>query len=595
MSESRKILLKRKRPISVINNTTLRDSVEEWASYWRANIHRFNTEYLGLRYQAEFQPILIYYMDRQPNFMLACSRGLAKTTLVSIYSVDRCILYPETTIVVAAPAKGQSADFIGKIKMLAKSSPNLIKELENGMDSIKISQNGCSVTFANGSKIITKTFAETARGARCNILIIDEFAMIKDKNILTGTFVPMLTSGRKPLYRDLSMKERAAIQEPTRQLYLSSIRTEVEWSWEYLNTYLNNIISGDTRYGLLCLPYHLGVKGGYIQKDNVEQVFKENPEMFALLKAEYEAIPIRGDTGSFFKFTDMEKVRDHCQTFVAKSDEEYIEYKDKPEKWKFYVEKLPGEIRVLSMDIALIESPKNDNTSFWLTRLIPNGDRYYKVISYAESLHGLNSVIQAKRLKQLFYEFECDLVGIDAAGAGIGTVDICMGEIYDEIRGVTYPAWTTVNPEDLKSTNRVLTPNAVPVMYVIKTSSYDKHCIFVNARDMITSQEIHFPISDYEAIDEFNKKYNYYKIDNPDLKRRMLDPYVQTNMLIFEAINLETVVSNGYYNLKEKPSRRKDRVMSLCYNLDIVKQKEEEYIALQNQRTNSFLDYVMFT
>lgn len=116
----------------------------------------------------------------------------------------------------------------------------------------------------------------------------------------------------------------------------------------------------------------------------------------------------------------MEKVRDHCQTFVAKSDEEYIEYKDKPEKWKFYVEKLPGEIRVLSMDIALIESPKNDNTSFWLTRLIPNGDRYYKVISYAESLHGLNSVIQAKRLKQLFYEFECDLVGIDAAGAGMG-------------------------------------------------------------------------------------------------------------------------------------------------------------------------------
>ena len=75
----------------------------------------------------------------------------------------------------------------------------------------------------------------------------------------------------------------------------------------------------------------------------------------------------------------------------------------------------------------------------------------------------------------------------------------------------------------------------------------------------------------------------------------MLDPYVQTNMLIFEAINLETIVSNGYYNLKEKPSRRKDRVMSLCYNLDIVKQKEEEYIALQNQRTNSFLDYVMFT
>lgn len=173
-------------------------------------------------------------------------------------------------------------------------------------------------------------------------------------------------------------------------------------------------------------------------------------------------------------------------------------------------------------------------------------------------------------------------------------VDICMTETYDEIRGVTYPAWTTINPEDLKTANRVLSPNAVPVMYVIKTSSYDKHCIFVNARDMIATQEIHLPVSDQEAIDYLNEKFNYYKIDDEDYRRRMLETFVQTNMLIFEAINLETVISNGYYNLKEKPSRRKDRVMSLCYNLDIVKQKEDEYIALQNQETNSFLDYVAF-
>jgi hypothetical protein len=286
MAENRKIIFKRKKNYSVKDNITLKDSVEEWVSYWRSNIHRFNTEYLGLRYQADFQPLLLYYMDRQPNFMLACSRGLAKTTLTAEYCVDRCILYPETVIVVAAPAKSQSMDFIGKIKMLAKESPNLVKELLNGMDSIKIGQNGCTVEFANGSKIITKTFAETARGARCNILIIDEFAMIKDKNLLTGTFVPMLTSGRKPRYGNLTMQERAKIQEPTKQLYLSSIRTEAEWSWEYLCTYFENIISGNTKYGLLCLPYHLGVKGGYIQKDNVEQVFKENPSLFALLKAE---------------------------------------------------------------------------------------------------------------------------------------------------------------------------------------------------------------------------------------------------------------------------------------------------------------------
>lgn len=592
MAETRTIRFKRRKPYVAQDNLTLQESIEEWVSYWRSNIHRFNTEYLGLRYEADFQPVWIYYMDNTTNFMSACSRGLAKTTLTAMYSVDRAILYPDTTIVVAAPAKSQSIDFMNKIKFLASKSPNLVKELADGLNSIKIGNNGCSIEFANGSIIKTKTFAETARGVRCNVLIIDEFAMIKNKDILTGTFIPMLTSGRKPLYSSLSMEERAKIQEPTKQLYLSSIRSEVEWSWDYLLTYVNAILQGDKRYGLLCLPYQLGVKGGYIQRDNVEQVFRENPEKFDLLKAEYEAIPIRGDNSSFFKYDDLNKMRDNCSCLIAKSNAEYVEYKDKKEKWPFYIQKLPGEIRILTMDVALIESPKNDNTSFWISRLIPNGDKYHKTIVYSETLHGLNALVQALRLKRLFYEMECDFVGIDIQGNGRGVADACMKEIYDEERGVTYPAWTTVDADDIKTANRVLTPNAVPVMYAIKTSSADKHRIFVTARDMIATGELHLPVNDQEALDYYDEKYGYYKIENPDLRNRILNTYVQTNMLVFEAINLETVITNGYYNLKERPSRRKDRVMSLCYNLDIVKKKEDEYIASLNQEKSSFLDFV---
>ena len=116
---------------------------------------------------------------------------------------------------------------------------------------------------------------------------------------------------------------------------------------------------------------------------------------------------------------------------VAKTDDEYLQYKGKEDKWPYYISKLPGEIRILSMDVALIESKRNDNTSFWITRLIPDGDKYYTAISYAESLHGINSVVQSKRLKQLFYEFECDFVGIDGAGAGMGEITPFYIEIYN--------------------------------------------------------------------------------------------------------------------------------------------------------------------
>ena len=100
------------------------------------------------------------------------------------------------------------------------------------------------------------------------------------------------------------------------------------------------------------------------------------------------------------------------------SDEEYIYYKNDFTKWKFYQEKLPNEIRLLCIDIALIESAANDNTAMWVLRLIPDGGKYKKIAAYCESMHGANAIIQAKRFKQLFYEMQCDYAIIDTNGVG---------------------------------------------------------------------------------------------------------------------------------------------------------------------------------
>ena len=37
------------------------------------------------------------------------------------------------------------------------------------------------------------------------------------------------------------------------------------------------------------------------------------------------------------------------------SDEEFLTYKNDKTKFPFYQEKLPNEIRILSMDVALVE------------------------------------------------------------------------------------------------------------------------------------------------------------------------------------------------------------------------------------------------
>lgn len=272
------------------------------------------------------------------------------------------------------------------------------------------------------------------------------------------------------------------------------------------------------------------------------------------------------------------------------SDYEYAEYKDKKEKWFLYQEKLPNEVRILTADIALLESANNDNTSIWIIRLIPDGGKYKKILAFGESLHGLNSIIQTKRIKQLFYELNCDYAVIDCSGVGQGIFDYATVETYDENRDIIYPAWTVINPEDVKMVNRTISNNAVPVIYSVKTPIQLKSAMFSNMKDILTNNDLSLLCEMQEAIEYLDQNFGYYKIEDDELRARMLNPYVQTDMLISESINLEQVVTQGYINLKEKSGRRKDRTMSVAYGLWYAKKLEDQKFS-DNEDT-SILDYI---
>ena len=120
---------------------------------------------------------------------------------------------------------------------------------------------------------------------RSNILIVDEFVRT-EKDIIQRVFVPFLTDVRTPRYVDLTDEERAEIPiEPNKQLYLSSIRGADEWSYHYFEEYLDYMAHGDMRYTTVSLPYQFGLKNGFINRDIVEQQFKEGQENLDMLLA----------------------------------------------------------------------------------------------------------------------------------------------------------------------------------------------------------------------------------------------------------------------------------------------------------------------
>lgn len=563
---------------------------EEWVAYWRANPHRFITEYLGLVLY-DFQKVLLYDMDKSGYFFIFVgSRGIAKSTITLLFAIERAILYPGVKILVVCPVKSQSRNFVKKVYEFINRSPNLRKEID--VSNIKTGINESEIPFYNNSKIFTTVYGEGSLGLRTNVLIIDEFVRT-DKEVVSRVFDPMLSDTRSPIYKNLSSKERLKCyeEEGLKKILLSSIRRADEWSYEELENYIDEMTNGNKDYGALIVPYQLGVKNGFISRKTVENSFKNNEENRQLLLAEYSAIPERGIGNSYFTYSMFQKVRNNSRALYCMSDEEYIEYKDKKDKWLFYQEKLPNEIRILTVDIALLESSKNDNTAIYVIRLVPDGGKFKKIISFGESMHGINSIVQTKRIKQLFYELECDYAVIDTQGAGMSVFDFATTETYDDGRDIIYPAWTVVNPEDVKMVNRTISSNAVPLIYSVKTSIQVKSAMFGNMRDMITSREVSLLSDTQEAIDYLNKNYEYYKIENDELRARLLNPYVQTDMLINESINLEQIVTQGYINLKEKSGRRKDRTMSIAYGLWYAKILEDELLNQSN--SSSILDYII--
>ena len=513
-----------------------------------------------------------------------------KSTLTLLFAIQRAILYPGQKILVVCPVKSQSRQFIKKIYDFLKKSPNLQREVD--VANIKTGLNESSIPFHNNSTIFTTVYGEGALGIRTHILIVDEFVRT-EKEVITRVFDPMLSDGRKPMYLDIKNKDEKLAyyeKEDLKKLYLSSIRRADEWSYKTLEDYVDYMTNGDKAYSAIVLPYQLGVKNGFIRKKKVEEVFKNNTENLDLVRAEYAAIPERGTGNSYFTYSMFQKLRVNSRALFCMSDIEYIEYKDKKDKWFLYQEKLPNEIRILTADIALLESANNDNTSIWIIRLIPDGGKYKKILAFGESLHGLNSIIQTKRIKQLFYELDCDYAVIDTQGSGVGIFDQATAETYDEDRNVVYPAWTVINPEDVKMVNRTISSNAVPVIYSVKTPIQLKSTMFGNMKNILTSNDLSLLCETQEAIEYLNQNFGYYKIEDDELRARMLNPYVQTDMLINESINLEQVVTQGYINLKEKSGRRKDRTMSVAYGLWYTKKLEDQNF--NNNEDTSILDYI---
>lgn len=535
------------------------EGVAYWAAFYRANPQRFAKEYLNVNLRL-FQKILLYMMMQCTNFVYCASRGQGKTWLVALFLVIRCILYPGTKAVVASGVKAQSIEILEKIQkefMMENEwgSANLRSEIIY----ISTSINNPECVFKNGSYIKIVAANDAARHNRANLIFLDEYRMIP-KSIVETVLKKFLTVSRQPGY--LSKPEyKGFTKERNIQIYASSAWYKSDWSFERFKSYADNMLKDTKNYFCVDLPYQLAIKEGLLERISVEDEMSEadfDPFGWEMEMGGFWA----GSTGDdFFKYEDINSRRKIKKAFypleIYKNHHIAIP------------ELMTHECRILSVDVALMSSKKNNNdsASLWINSAVPteNNDLITNYV-YGESHEGLTTDELGLIIMRTFYQYNCTHLVLDTAGSGLGVYDYLIKSQYDPEYGVTYDAMTCVNDNTMAERCKVKGANRV--IYSIKanaefnsTSAQLLRAGFYNSKINLLRTEV--------DVEEELKKIRGYKQFSPREKSLLKVPYVQTSLLVNELINLEHEVKGTNIRVYERSGMRKDRYSSIMMNYKI--------------------------
>lgn len=246
-------------------------------------------------------------------------------------------------------------------------------------------------------------------------------------------------------------------------------------------------------------------------------------------------------------------------------------------------QKQPGELRLLSADIALMSSKKqnNDASAIFINQMLPTkAGRYISNIVYTESSEGLRTDAQALVIRKLFDEFQCDYIVLDTNGVGLGVFDELCHDIPDPDSGEIYPALSCCN--DHTMAERCTNKDAEKVIWSMKATNKVNSDCAVLLRDGFRNGRLRLLVTEYDAGELLEGVEEFRKL-SPQQQEVVKLPYTNTTLLINELVNLQSETTPAGVRVYEKTGMRKDRYSSLSYNFYVATQLE----AKQTRRRRS--------
>ena len=569
------------------------DHFIQWVTFFRRNLHRFAMDYLGIGLHM-YQIIMLYLMGINQFIVIIASRASAKSFVIALYACCRCILYPNSLIVLSSATKGQSKLLVSeKIqKELMNMSPMLRKEILK----VKDNQNEVIVYFRNHSTITVVPASENGRGYRSNVVVREEFRQIK-KSVDDSILSPFQIIRQTPYMKNPYYSENKELQEETIDIYISSSWLDNgHWMWDIVDQTYENMLKGKASC-LLAFDESIAIKHNiksmrYFQTEKK----KQDPLTWEL---EFMNTRLKDNVSAFFSYQILQQNQRCKRPFYPRTTLDFKSHRKNP----YDIPLQKGEIRIVACDMAFVENKRNDNSVFSCIRLIPDCKTYAKeksndvnidngyrrVVPYMESIQGGDTTRQALRIRQLYEDFGASYIVLDLRNAGISIYDKLARVMYDDERDIEYSPLSCMNDDNVA--NRIRVEGANPCVFVVNATQKLNSDIALEFRRTLSEERVDLLVDFKTATEEILPNYKeYISTDDGNIAATYESPFLETQALISETTGLvyEKKEQTGVIIIKEQGANRKDRYTSVSYGnyfaslleRDLISQNEDYEFAV---------------
>lgn len=567
------------------------DHVLLWNTFFRRNLHRLVIDYFKINLHI-YQVIMLYLMGICQFIVVIACRAAAKSFIIALYACCRCVTRPFTKIVLSSATKGQSKLIVSeKIK---NELMNMSPALRNEIRLIKDNQNEVIVFFKSGSTITVVPASENGRGYRSSCCIREEFRQI-DKKIDDSILSPFQTIRQAPFMLLEPYENDKELQEEPVDIYISSSWLDNgHWMWGIVNQAFKDMIKDDN----VCL---LAFDESITLKHNIKtmrQLQREKKKQDPLTwRIEFLNERVKENAAAFFTYTMLIQNQVCKKPFYPRTAIDYKSRKRNP----YEIQKLAGEVRAVSCDMAFVTKTGNDNSSFSCLRFLPEStvyetasgkvevkQGYRRVLPYLEAIQGGDVTKQALRIRQLYEDFDADYIVLDLRNAGIAVYDLLARVMYDEERDCEYAPLKCMNDDNIAS--RIKIDGAKECIFVISASQKLNSDIATSFRGVLDSKKIDLLVNLNTAKEEILPNMKDYN-ETQDVNTQLVfeKPFLETQLLISETTELtyEKKEQTGAIVISEQGSNNKDRYTSVSYGSYFASLLEQDYLSENNESLSS--------